>query len=69
MQFLQAGDEPVALRLDRRGRSARDILNLLHELDEKGASLLVLEPEVATAGNNRRLVIPILGMVWLRTWN
>ena len=35
MQFLHAGDELVVLRLDRLGRSTRDVLNLVHELDEK----------------------------------
>ena len=63
LQFLQAGDELVVLRLDRLGRSARDILNLVHELEEKGASLRVLEPEVTTAGTMGRMVITILGMV------
>lgn len=51
MQFLHAGDELVVLRLDRLGRSTRDVLHLVHELDEKGASLRVLEPEVTTAGS------------------
>ncbi|WP_292682154.1 recombinase family protein [Novosphingobium sp.] len=35
----------LVLRLDRLGRSTRDVLNLVHELDQKGASLRVLEPE------------------------
>ena len=63
MQFLHARDELVVLRLDRLGRSTRDVLNLVHELDEKGASLRVLEPEVTTAGSMGRMVITILGMV------
>ncbi len=63
MQFLRTGDEFVVLRLDRLGRSTRDVLNLVHELDEKGASLRVLEPEVTTAGSMGRMVITILGMV------
>lgn len=63
LQFLSAGDELVVLRLDRLGRSTRDVLNLVHELDGKGASLRVLEPEVSTAGDIGRLVITILGMV------
>ena len=50
-------------RLDRLGRSTRDVLNLVHELDGKGASLRVLEPEVTTAGDLGRLVVTVLGMV------
>lgn len=63
MQFMHVGDELVVLRLDRLGRSTRDVLNLVHELDEKGASLRVLEPEVTTAGSMGRMVVTILGMV------
>jgi len=44
MPFLHAGDELVVVRLDRLGRSTRDVLNLVHELDEKGAPLRVFEP-------------------------
>ncbi len=63
MDFLHAGDELVVLRLDRLGRSTRDVLNLVHELDEKGASLRVLEPEISTTGSMGKMVITILGMV------
>src|SRR3546814_13789906 len=63
MQFMHTGDELVVLRLDRLGRSTRDVLNLVHELDEKAASLRILEPEVTTASDMGRTVITILGMV------
>lgn len=63
LEFLRAGDELVVHRLDRLGRSTRDVLNLVHELDSKGASLRVLEPEVTTAGDMGRMVITVLGMV------
>lgn len=63
MAFLHAGDELVVVRLDRLGRSTRDVLNLVHELDEKGASLRVLEPEISTTGSMGKMVITILGMV------
>ena len=63
LEFLREGDELVVHRLDRLGRSTRDVLNLVHELDAKGASLRVLEPEVTTAGDMGRMVITILGMV------
>lgn len=63
LEFLRHGDELVVHRLDRLGRSTRDVLNLVHELDAKGASLRVLEPEVTTAGDMGRMVITVLGMV------
>ncbi len=33
------------VKLDRLGRGTRDVLNIVHELEQKGASLRVLEPE------------------------
>ncbi|RLK07291.1 recombinase family protein [Ruegeria conchae] len=63
MEFLREGDELVVHRLDRLGRSTRDVLNLVYELDAKGASLRVLEPHVTTAGDMGRMVITVLGMV------
>ncbi|WP_348529930.1 recombinase family protein [Rhizobium leguminosarum] len=45
MQFLHAGDELVVLRLDRLGRSTRGVLNLVHELDEKGRPSAFLSPK------------------------
>lgn len=63
IEFLRKGDELVVNRLDRLGRSIRDVLNLVHELDAKSASLRVLEPEVTTAGDMGRMIITVLGMV------
>jgi DNA invertase Pin-like site-specific DNA recombinase len=63
MDFLHAGDELVVVRLDRLGRSTRDVLNLAHELDGKGATLRILEPEISTSGSMGKMVITILGMV------
>ena len=54
LQFVRKGDELVVHRLDRLGRSTRDVLNLVHELDAKGASLRILEPDITTAGDMGR---------------
>lgn len=63
LDFIRAGDTLVVTKLDRLGRSTRDVLNLIHELDQKGASLRILEPEVSTAGPLGRMVLTVLGMV------
>ena len=63
LDFLRQGDEPVARRLDRLGRSSRDVLDKVRELDGTGASLRVLEPEVTTAEDLGRLVVTILDIV------
>ncbi len=63
LDFIRTGDVLVVTKLDRLGRSTRDVLNLVHELDQRGASLRVLEPEVSTAGPMGRMVLTVLGMV------
>lgn len=63
LEFIRGGDELVVHRLDRLGRSTRDVLNLVHELDAEGASLRILEPDVTTAGDMGRMMITVLGMV------
>ena len=49
--------------MDRLGRNTRDVLNLVHEIDQKGASLQVLEPAIDTAGAMGKMVLTVLGMV------
>jgi DNA invertase Pin-like site-specific DNA recombinase len=63
IDFVRPGDELVVVRLDRLGRSTRDVLNLVHQLETKGASLRVLEPEFSTAHDTGRLLVTVLGMV------
>ena len=54
-EFIRQGDELVVVKLDRLGRSTRDVLNLVHELEQKGAGLRVLEPEFCTSGDTGRI--------------
>ena len=49
MDFIRPGDSFVVAKLDRLGRSTRDVLNLVHELEQKGANLRVLEPQSTPA--------------------
>src|SRR3954454_19002892 len=63
MDFLHAGDELVVVKLDRLGRSTRDVLNLVHELEAKGAALTVLEPTFSTKDVTGSILVTVLGMV------
>jgi DNA invertase Pin-like site-specific DNA recombinase len=63
LDFVRAGDTLVVVKLDRLGRSTRDVLNLVHELESKGAHLKVLEPEITTKGPMGKMVLTVLGMV------
>src|SRR5579871_4888072 len=63
LDFIRPGDTLVVVKLDRLGRSTRDVLNLVHELEQKGASLRVLEPTIDTGGPMGKMVLTVLGMV------
>jgi DNA invertase Pin-like site-specific DNA recombinase len=63
LAFLRPGDELVVTRLDRLGRDTRDVLNLIHECEQRGASVTVLDPYVSTKGEMGHVVLTVLGMV------
>jgi DNA invertase Pin-like site-specific DNA recombinase len=63
LEFIRAGDELVVVKLDRLGRSTRDVLNLVHELEGKGATLTVLEPAFSTKDATGSILVMVLGMV------
>ena len=63
LDFIRPGDVLCVYKLDRLGRSTRDVLNLVHELEQRGASLRVIEPAVDTSGPMGRMVLTVLGMV------
>ena len=63
IDFLRPGDQVVVVRLDRLGRDTRDVLNIVHEFKQRGASLRVLSPAIDTSGPTGEIVLTVLGMV------
>ncbi|ODT83942.1 MAG: resolvase [Pelagibacterium sp. SCN 64-44] len=63
IQFLRPGDELVVTRLDRLGRDTRDVLNVVHECEQRGAYVTVLDPHVSTRGEMGHVILTVLGMV------
>ena len=64
LQFLRAGDELVVTRLDRLGRDTRDVLNLIYECEQRGASVTVPRPSREhPRGEMGHVVLTVLGMV------
>ena len=61
--FMRPGDELMVTRLDRLGRDTRDVLNLIHEVEQQGAFVTVLDPHVSTRGEMGHVVLTVLGMV------
>ncbi|MGF6159155.1 DNA invertase Pin-like site-specific DNA recombinase [Ensifer sp. KUDG1] len=63
IEFLRQGDELVVTRLDRLGRDTRDVLNIVHECQQRGAFVTVLDPHVSPRGEVGHVVLTVLGMV------
>jgi DNA invertase Pin-like site-specific DNA recombinase len=63
IEFLREGDELLVTRLDRLGRDTRDVLNIVHECHQRGASVTILDPHVSTRGEIGHITITVLGMV------
>ncbi len=63
LAFLRPGDELVVTRLDRLGRDTRDVLNLIHDCEQREAFVTVLDPHVSTRGEMGHVVMTVLGMV------
>lgn len=63
IEFLRPGDELVVTRLDRLGRDTRDVLNLIHECEQRQAFVTVLDPHISTRGEMGHIVLTVLGMV------
>jgi DNA invertase Pin-like site-specific DNA recombinase len=51
------------VKLDRLGCSIRDVLNLVHGFEVKGAALTVLEPPFSTKDAAGPILVAVLGMV------
>jgi DNA invertase Pin-like site-specific DNA recombinase len=49
LSVLGEGDALVVTRLDRLGRSMRDLANIAHEIEQAGAHLKVIEQSVDTS--------------------
>jgi Resolvase, N terminal domain len=49
LSILGGGDALVVTRLDRLGRSLRDLANIAHEIEQAGAHLEVIEQNVDTS--------------------
>src|SRR5690348_5062787 len=61
MKTLQSGDVLMVTRLDRLARSTRDMLNVLHELSERGVGFKSLVDSWAdTTTAHGRLMLTVL---------
>ena len=62
LKVLTQGDSLVVTRLDRLGRSLRDLANIAHEIEALGANLRVIEQSVDTATSAGRAFFGMLAV-------
>lgn len=63
LDFIGEGDQLVVTRLEHLAHSTRTVLEVLDRLEERGASLYVVEPEIATSGESGRTLRAVLQAV------
>lgn len=63
IEFLREDDELVVTRLDRLGRDTRDVLNIVHDCQQRGAFVTILDPHISTRGEMGHVIFTVLGMV------
>jgi DNA invertase Pin-like site-specific DNA recombinase len=54
-QMLRQGDTVLITRIDRLGRSAKDLLNIVSDFESRGVNLKVIEQNIDTSSNEGKL--------------
>ncbi|WP_374469069.1 recombinase family protein [Phenylobacterium sp.] len=54
LDFVGPGDQLVVTRLDHLGRGARAVIEVLERLEQRAATLFVVDPELSTEGSGGR---------------
>ncbi len=62
LKVLTKGDTLVVTRLDRLGRSLRDLANIAHEIEAAGANLRVIEQSIDTGTSAGRAFFGMLAV-------
>lgn len=61
LEVARAGDVLVVWRLDRLGRSLKDLIEIMSKLDERGIQLSSLSESITTTNNSGRLIFHLFG--------
>jgi len=63
LEFARKGDAIVVWRLDRLGRSLKDLLELIHRLEETGVGFRSLTESLDTTTSGGKLIFSIFGAI------
>lgn len=62
LEQLRSGDTIVITKIDRLARNMRDFQNIVHDLNERGVSLKIIDHNIDTTSSQGRLFLNMLGM-------
>ncbi|MEQ9442189.1 MAG: recombinase family protein [Cyclobacteriaceae bacterium] len=60
-ELLRGGDTLVVWRLDRLGRSLRDLIDWMHELEEQGIAFRSIQESINTSTSGGKLIFHMFG--------
>lgn len=63
LEFAREGDVVVVTKLDRLARSVAHLLEIVKEIESKGASLRILDQAIDTGTPSGRMMLTILGSI------
>ncbi|KRE45518.1 recombinase family protein [Paenibacillus sp. Soil522] len=66
LEYLRSGDTLVIWKLDRLGRTTKQLIELSHDLKERGISLQIITLGVDTSTPAGKLFFLLLWLAWLR---
>lgn len=62
INYIREGDTLVVTKIDRLARSARDLYNIIHQLDKEGVNLNVLDQSIDTSTPHGKAFLGMLAI-------
>lgn len=63
LKFARSGDSIIIYKLDRLGRSLKELLTLVEDFQKKGINLIITSQSIDTSTSSGRLMLQMFGMI------
>lgn len=63
LEYARAGDSIVIYKLDRLGRSLKELLTLIDDLKKREITLIILSQNIDTSTSTGKLMLQLFGMI------